>query len=38
MLLFQILQAGEQSFELAVDGQISEIRYVKDLSKEGRLT
>ena len=36
---YRIIWEGSQdSFELAVDGQISEIRYVKDLSKEGRLT
>ena len=35
---YRIIWEGSQdSFELAINGQISEIRYVKDLPKEGRL-
>ena len=35
---YRIIWEGSQdSFELAVDGQITDIRYVKDLPKEGRL-
>lgn len=35
---YRIIWEGSQdSFELAVDNQITEIRYVKDLPKEGRL-
>ncbi len=35
---YRIIWEGSQdSFELAVDGRIREIRYVKDLAKEGRL-
>ncbi|MBQ6174360.1 MAG: GNAT family N-acetyltransferase [Clostridia bacterium] len=33
-----IWEGSQDSFELAVNGQITEIRYVKDLPKEGRLT
>ena len=32
-----IWEGSQDSFELAVDGLIAEIRYVKDLPKEGRL-
>lgn len=36
---YRIIWEGSQdSFELAVDNQITEIRYVKDLPKEGKLT
>ncbi len=36
---YRIVWEGSQdSFELAVDGRIREIRYVKDLPKEGRLS
>ena len=36
---YRIIWEGSQdSFELAVDNQIAEIRYVKDLPKEGKLT
>ena len=36
---YRIIWEGSQdSFELAVDGLITEIRYVKDLPKQGRLT
>ncbi len=36
---YRIIWEGSQdSFELAVDGLITDIRYVKDLPKEGRLT
>ncbi len=36
---YRIIWEGSQdSFELAVDNQIMEIRYVKDLPKEGKLT
>ena len=35
---YRIIWEGSQdSFELAVDGRITEIRYVKDLPREGRL-
>ena len=35
---YRFLWEGSQdSFELAVDGQICDIRYVKDLPKEGKL-
>ena len=36
---YKIIWVGsEDSFEAAVDGQITEIRYVKDLPREGKLT
>ena len=36
---YKIVWEGSQdSFELAIDGLISEVRYVKDLEKEGTLT
>ena len=36
---YKIIWVGsEDSFEVAVDGQITEIRYVKDLPREGKLT
>ena len=36
---YRFIWTGSQdSFELAVDGQITEIRYVKDLPEEGTLT
>ena len=36
---YRIVWEGSQdSFEMAVNGQITDIRYVKDLPKEGRLT
>jgi len=33
-----IWQGSQDSFELAADGQIAEIRYVRDLPEEGKLT